>query len=153
MTNLYEQCLCCNSSNLSNSEKKSFFNLPVIKCNNCLTHFVQFNDTINFEDFYREEYWENFRKNNKNVLKNKENSIKKQPGVLQIIFRIFLNLGKIIGVDQSRSLSQFIFFKDHLDGTNLFEIGSGEGAALKFFEQNGFTVSGLEPSKKKFKHN
>ena len=50
------------------------------------------------------------------------------------------------GVQQSRSFSQYTFFKPYLQGDNLFEIGAGEGIGLKFFEKKGFMVSGLEPS-------
>lgn len=113
----------------------------MLKCNNCLTHFIQFEKKVNLENFYKEEYWEDFRREDREKSKPE---IKNR--VIQTINQILLNLVKMTGVQQSRSFSQYTFFKSYLQGNNLFEIGAGEGIGLKFFEKKEFMVSGLEPS-------
>ena len=101
-----EICICCNSHNFIEYNKKSFFNLPVLKCNNCLTHFIQFEKKVNLENFYKEEYWEDFRREDREKSKPE---IKNR--VIQTINQILLNLVKMTGVQQSRSFSQYTLFK------------------------------------------
>ncbi len=144
---LHDICMCCNSHNVIEYYRKSFFNLPILKCNNCLSHFIRFDKKINLENYYNEEYWETFRKNHDGNIENKKIILLKiKHRVLQRTFRILLNLVKMTGVNQSRPFSQYAFFKPYLRGHRLFDLGAGEGTGLKFFEKNGFIVSGLEPS-------
>jgi len=152
------KCICCLSDEIIKVTNQSFFNLPILKCKNCKLHFVWDKDLIlDLEKYYNETYWDVFRniKNKKFSEQKVDNAylVKKLPKFIQKFF-------DIIGVRKSFSRSQLLYLSPFLNGKQtMFELGSGEGFILQFFEKRGFNVFGLEPSKtnldiinKKLKH-
>ncbi|ABX12006.1 class I SAM-dependent methyltransferase [Nitrosopumilus maritimus] len=142
-------CPCCSSNNLYIAFEKSFFNLPVLKCNECGLHFIwDKNLTLNLEKYYDETYWDVFRNIKNKQIKNQQTDnaylIKKFPKFIQKFF-------DWTGVRKSLSRSQSWYLLPLLKKKHsLFELGSGEGFILEFFEKNGFDVFGMEPSKINF---
>ena len=124
--------------------ENSFFELPVLKCKNCSLFFTSQIKKDQIKEYYNDSYWSVFRNiKNKKIINEKYDDayvIKKIPGFLRKIV-------EKTGIRKSLALSQFNYLKPHIKGTNLFEIGSGEGFLLEKFENNGFNVSGIEPSK------
>ena len=139
-------CICCLSNQITKAFETSFFNLPILKCINCGLHFVwDKNSTLDLEKYYNETYWDVFRniKNEKYKDQKVDNAylIKKLPKFIQKFI-------DVIGVRKSLSRSQLWYLIPFLNGKkSLFELGSGEGFILEFFEKNGFDVFGMEPSK------
>ena len=139
------KCICCDSNDISEATKTSFFKLPVNKCNSCNYHFLKFNkNKFDIKKYYHDTYWSVFR----NLNNNKNLSGRVDPAY--IIKKLPKHLGNIIeltGVRKSLVFSQFNYLKSHIKGKKLLEIGSGEGFLLEWFEKNGFDVFGIEPSK------
>ncbi len=139
------QCTCCNSKNINQVYDESFFNLPIMKCMDCLFHYVLYDeDEKKMQKYYNETYWPVFRNiHNKKLLDEKVDDayiIKKFPSPI----RSFI---EFIGVRKSLAFSQFRFLKPYLKGNTLLEIGPGEGFILELFEKNGYDVFGIEASK------
>ena len=141
-----EQCECCLSDELELAYENSFFNLPILKCKTCLLHFIWDKDSsLDLDKYYNETYWKVFR-NLKNEDINDEKTdntylVKKLPKTIQ-------KLVDFIGVRKSLSYSQLKYLKPYIrNKKKLFELGSGEGFILEFFEKEGLEVFGLEPSK------
>ena len=143
--NFISKCNCCNSKNINQVYDDSFFNLPVMKCMDCLFHFVMYEeDEKNMQKYYNETYWPVFRNiNNKKILDQKVDNaylIKKLPSPI-------IKLIESTGVRKSLAYSQFRYLKSYLKGKTLFEIGPGEGFILELFEKNNYNVFGMEASK------
>lgn len=142
-------CKCCSSNKLSVAYESSFFNLPILRCNECELYFVwDKNSTLDLEKYYNETYWDVFRNIESKQYRNEKTDdaylIKKLPKFIQKII-------DWIGVRKSLSRSQLLYLLPLVKGKNsLFELGSGEGFILEFFEKNGFDVFGIEPSKTNF---
>jgi len=139
------ECHCCYSKNIKQVYDDSFFNLPVMKCMDCLFHFVVYgDDEKNMQKYYNETYWPVFRNiHNKKILDQKVDNaylIKKLPSPIR-------KLIEFIGVRKSLAYSQFKYLKSYLKGKTLFEIGPGEGFILELFEKNNYDVFGIEASK------
>jgi len=143
-------CICCRSDKILQAFETSFFNLPILKCNNCNLHFVWDKDkTLDLEKYYNETYWDVFRNiENKTYTDQKLDDaylVKKLPKFIQK----FIDL---IGVRKSLSRSQLWYLLPLVNKKkSLFELGSGEGFILEFFEKQGFDVFGMEPSKTNLK--
>jgi len=143
--NYISKCNCCYSENTEQVYDDSFFNLPVMKCMDCLFHFVMYEeDEKNMQKYYNETYWPVFRNiNNKKILDQKVDNaylIKKLPSPI-------IKLIESTGVRKSLAYSQFRYLKSYLKGKTLFEIGPGEGFILELFEKNNYNVFGMEASK------
>lgn len=137
------KCECCQSDKINIVYKNSFFNLPVLKCNNCFLHFVPIVDKNDLKKYYSDNYWVDFRVRNKRISKEVGGEYESNK-FLKIITKAI----DLIGIRKSRALSQYYYLKSVIRGNSLLEIGAGEGLALEFFEQKGFNVFGIEPSKK-----
>lgn len=139
-------CICCSSKKIIHAFDSSFFKLPVLKCKDCELHFVwDKNSTLDLEKYYNETYWDVFRNIKNQKYKNERIDdaylIKKLPKFIQK----FIDL---IGVRKSLSRSQLLYLFPLVNKKkSLFELGSGEGFILEFFEKKGFDVFGIEPSK------
>jgi len=140
-----KNCMCCNSTNTIPVTDDSFFNFPVFKCEDCLYHFVSYqDDEKTMQQYYNETYWSVFRNiHNKKIKDQKVDDaylIKKLPGPIRSIV-------ELIGVRKSQAYSQFKYLQPFLKGTTMFEIGPGEGFMLELFEKKNFHVFGMEASK------
>ena len=143
--NFISKCNCCYSENIEQVYDDSFFNLPVMKCMDCLFHFAMYDeDEKNMQKYYNETYWPVFRNiHNKKILDQKVDNaylIKKLPSPI-------IKLIEFTGVRKSLAYSQFKYLKSYLKGKTLFEIGPGEGFILELFEKNNYNVFGMEASK------
>jgi 2-polyprenyl-3-methyl-5-hydroxy-6-metoxy-1,4-benzoquinol methylase len=143
--NFISKCDCCYSKNIEQVYDDSFFNLPIMKCMDCLFHFAMYDeDEKNMQKYYNETYWPVFRNiNNKKILDQKVDNaylIKKLPSPI-------IKLIESTGVRKSLAYSQFRYLKSYLKGKTLFEIGPGEGFILELFEKNNYNVFGMEASK------
>ena len=146
MNSVQEQkCHCCESTDTVISHQNSFFDLPVLRCNNCFYHFVNYrNNSDEIRQYYQKTYWSTFRNIDNKKLEGKQVDnaypVKKFPVFIQRII-------DHTGVRKSLSHSQFRFTERYIKGKNLLEIGSGEGFVLELFEKKGFNVNGIEASK------
>ena len=138
-------CDYCKNDETIEEYSDSFFETPILKCNNCEGYFVKNKQGIDLKKYYNKTYWEVFRS-----LKNKKQfEGKTDDGYLLKKFPNFIQ--KIIessGIKKALAFSQFQYLKKFLKKGNLLEIGSGEGFILEIFEKNGFEVFGIEPSEK-----
>lgn len=135
-----KNCPCCYRYNLKKIYDSSFFKTPVMKCLDCSHYFTEILSTNQLDD-YTASFWKTYRPiNDKGVYAGKlpKASFFKK---LWAMFNFFTN------VESARSISQYDFIKPILKGNNMLEIGSGQGFTLKFFENKGFNVHGIEPSK------
>ncbi len=59
MNSIQEQkCHCCESTDTVISHQNSFFDLPVLRCNNCFYHFVNYrNNSDEIKQYYQKTYW------------------------------------------------------------------------------------------------
>jgi 2-polyprenyl-3-methyl-5-hydroxy-6-metoxy-1,4-benzoquinol methylase len=141
-----EKCECCLLNDLELAYDTSFFNLPILKCKTCLFRFIWDKDSsLDLDKYYSETYWKVFRNiKNENIDGGKIDDaylFKKLPKSIQKIV-------DFIGVRKSLSYSQLKYLKPYISNKKkLFELGSGEGFILEFFEKEGLDVFGLEPSK------
>ena len=138
-------CQCCGSNNVVVAYETSFFNLPVLKCDNCSGYFLQYDKgQFDIKKYYNETYWAVFRNiHDKKITDqqvDKRFFIKKLPKILR-------DLIEITGVRKAMAYSQYNYVKPHINGKLLFELGSGEGFVLELFEKRGFDVYGMEPSR------
>lgn len=137
-------CPCCNQNNIEMIYDNSFFELPVFNCHDCNHYFINDLNPDELQKYYDETYWPVFRNiHNKKIINQKfdnEYLFKKFPIFIQKIM-------DLIGVRKAVAYSQFSYLKPYLKGSELLEIGSGEGFVLEIFEKNGFNVLGIEPSK------
>jgi len=141
-----QQCECCFSKDLELVYNDSFFNLPILKCKNCLLHFIWDKElSLDLEKYYDETYWKFFR----NIENKKIDSQKTDNAyLLKKLPKLFQTLVDVIGVRKSLAYSQVKYLKSYVSNRKkLFELGSGEGFILEFFEKEGLQVFGLEPSK------
>ena len=138
-------CPCCDSKNITLAYENSFFDLPIMRCNECSVHFGDHHKNKNdVKEYYTEKYWSVFR-NIKNV---KITDQKIDEGYLIKKFPKFIRvMAEMTGVRKSLAFSQYNYLKSFLHGNTLLEIGAGEGFLLEFFEKKGFQVYGIEPSK------
>ncbi len=139
------KCICCDSTDISEASKTSFFELPVDKCNSCHYHFLKFNkNEFDIKKYYKDTYWSVFR----NIHNKKNLSGKVDPAYLiKKLPKPIGNIVELTGVRKSLTFSQFNFLTPYIKGKKLLEIGSGEGFLLEWFEKNGYDVFGIEPSK------
>lgn len=145
MSEINEKCICCDSTDISEAKKTSFFELPIKKCSYCDYHFLEFDkNEFDVKKYYKDTYWTVFRNlhNRKNISGRVDPAylVKKLPKVLS-------NIIELTGVRKSLAFSQFKYLKSHVKGKKLLEIGSGEGFLLEWFEKNNYDVFGIEPSK------
>ncbi len=137
-------CDCCKIDNTSEVFTDSFFNLPILKCNNCSGYFVKNKNKIDLKKYYNEIYWDIFR----NVDKKKITEGKTDEAYLLKKFPTFVqNIIESTGIKKALAYSQYSYLKKFLNKGKLLEIGAGQGYILEIFEKNGFEVSGIEPSK------
>ncbi|HET6458486.1 MAG TPA: class I SAM-dependent methyltransferase [Nitrosopumilaceae archaeon] len=111
----------------------------------CSAYFAKYDKSSEeMKKYYNETYWSVFRNvMNVEIKDGKVDDaylIKKLPKVLRDII-------EIIGVRKSLSYSQYNYLKPYLKDKKFLEIGSGEGFVLELFENKGFDVFGIEPSK------
>ena len=138
-------CQCCGSNKIVAAYEKSFFNLPVLKCDNCTAYFLQYDkDQFDIKKYYNETYWAVFRNIHEKKITDQQVDtgyfIKKLPKIIR-------DLIEITGVRKAMAYSQYNYIKPYINGKLLFELGSGEGFVLELFEKKGFDVYGIEPSK------
>ncbi len=138
------KCQCCDSLNITQAYNDSFFNLPILRCEDCLVHFVDYKDQNSMKEYYSETYWRVFRnihnKKIKDGVVDDAYAIKKLPKIIRHIV-------EATGVRKSLARSQYKYLKPYIAGKNMLELGSGEGFVLEMFEKHGFDVHGIEPSK------
>ena len=148
MKNMNELCDCCDSNNNIQVYDNSFFEKPILKCQNCTNYFVKDKEKIDLKKYYNKTYWNIFRNINKekNISGKTDNAyfLKKFPKLIQIIV-------ESTGIRKILAYSQYGYLKEFLKGKNLLEIGSGEGHILELFERKKFDVLGIEPSEKNVK--
>jgi len=137
------KCQCCNSQQLENLKKSSFFKFPVLKCRDCETGITQIGKDFDLKKYYDEVYWSTFRNvENKELNEDDVDSgylVKKLPRFVQKII-------ESTGVRKAQALSQFNYIFPIIKGKKILEIGSGEGFLLEYFLKNNFNVFGIEPS-------
>ncbi len=137
-------CDCCKTDNTSEVFTDSFFNLPILKCNNCSGYFVKNKNEIDLKGYYSETYWDVFR----NIERKKTTGQKTDEAYLLKKFPKFIQIMiEATGIKKALAYSQYNYLKKKLKKGKLLEIGSGQGYILEIFEKNGFEVSGIEPSK------
>ena len=137
-------CDCCKVNDTVEVFTDSFFDLPILKCNNCSGYFVKNKNKIDLKKYYNETYWDIFRNiDKKRIKKGKTDEaylLKKFPKCIQILI-------ESTGIKKALAYSQYNYLKNRIKKGKLLEIGSGQGYILEIFEKNGFKVSGIEPSK------
>ena len=121
------ECILCSNNKLEIFNNNSYFKLPVYFCPNCILHIT--GDSITSKEkvgnLYSKKYWDN---------RKAEDSIKS-------------NYTDNDSLSKIRSCkSQFKYCRRFIEDKKSFlEIGCGGGQSLKWFEENNFNVTGLEP--------
>ena len=138
-------CQCCGSNKVVVAYETSFFNLPVLKCDKCSGYFLQYDKgQFDIKKYYNETYWTVFRNiHDKKITDQQVDKgylVKKLPKILR-------DLIEITGVRKAMAHSQYNYIKPYINGKLLLELGSGEGFVLELFENRGFDVYGIEPSR------
>jgi 2-polyprenyl-3-methyl-5-hydroxy-6-metoxy-1,4-benzoquinol methylase len=137
-------CDCCKIDNTVEVFSDSFFDLPILKCNNCSGYFVKNKNEIDLKKYYNETYWDIFRNIDKKKITEEKTDeaylLKKFPKFIQILI-------ESTGIKKALAYSQYDYLKNRIKIGKLLEIGSGQGYILEIFEKNGFKVSGIEPSR------
>lgn len=124
------KCILCQNSLLSTYSTTSYLGLPIYHCQNCelfITGSSENELSNKLEEFYKKEYW------NKKDITPEETLVS--------------NYTDINSRSKRRQwISQFAYCKPYFTkNQTLFEIGSGMGQSLFWFEQSGFSVTGVEP--------
>ena len=131
MINLISKCICCNREKFSKIKKTSYLNLPVHQCNYCGLG-ISGSDEIEMknktEAIYNEKYWDEIES---------ESEIKASYSNSRSIEL------KRRWTSQKKYCEPYILTKK-----NILEIGAGGGQSLFWFQEQGFTVLGLEPDKR-----
>ena len=126
-------CILCSDSHLVLYMKDSYLHVPIFFCNNCNLYISgdsEENVSRNIHDFYESSYWNKKDISTEEAVKSNYSDINSQGKWRQWI-------------------SQFSYCKPSIKNKKkLLEIGSGQGQTLFWFEENGFSVTGIEPDKK-----
>lgn len=139
------KCQCCGSQKITKAYDDSFFNLPVLKCADCSVYFADYNEErSDMKEYYSETYWSTFRNvHNKKI----EEGVVDDAYVIKKLPKFLRQIVEATGIRKSLARSQFNYLKPYIKGKDLLELGSGEGFVLEMFEDHGFQVYGIEPSK------
>ena len=113
--------------------KDSYLHVPVFFCNNCNLYISGNSEEEilgRINEFYKSSYW-----NKKDI--STEEAIKS-------------NYSDINSMGKRRQwISQFAYCKSYMKNKDkLLEIGSGQGQTLFWFEEQGFSVTGIEPDER-----
>jgi 2-polyprenyl-3-methyl-5-hydroxy-6-metoxy-1,4-benzoquinol methylase len=135
-------CISCGKDSFSEYCKNSYLGLPINQCQNCglyITGNSEIDAKEKISKIYEKTYWD---------IRSSEVSIRSD-------YTDEDSRGK-----RRNWISQYSYCKPYLKGKqNLLEIGVGGGQSIFWFEQEGFTVNGIEPDprnvqliNKKLKH-
>ena len=84
-----ENCPCCDFQTSSVAYKNSFFELPVLNCENCSLFFTSQNNKNQIKEYYNDSYWSVFRNiKNEKIIDQKYDEayvIKKIPGFFDLV--------------------------------------------------------------------
>ena len=121
------KCIICKGEVIQFSQS-SYMGLPTYLCKNCqlyVTGNSEFEIRQKSDLLYKEEYWTRL-KSEESLLSN---------------FKNIDSQGK-----RRQWISQYSYTKKYLENkSNILEIGSGAGQTIYWFDQIGFSVTGIEP--------
>jgi 2-polyprenyl-3-methyl-5-hydroxy-6-metoxy-1,4-benzoquinol methylase len=125
------KCIACGNSKLSKYSDNSYMNLPIYHCTNCGLYITGNSENKVKEksyEIYKKEYWD--KRGSEKSLESDFTDIDSQ--------------GK-----KRQWISQYAYCKPYFEGKkDLLEIGSGAGQTIFWFEESGFTVTGIEPDER-----
>ena len=121
-------CISCGKSSFLLYSQNSSMGLPVYQCNFCKLYFNGNSEDevkIRTQEIYSGNYWDE-RKSEESLESNYTDRTSQYK--------------------RKHWLSQKEYCKSYLEGKkDLLEIGSGAGQSLTYFEESGFSVTGIEP--------
>lgn len=128
-------CISCGKSSFLLYSQNSSMGLPVYQCNFCKLYFNGNSEDevkIRSQEIYSGNYWDE-RKSEESLESNYTDRTSEYK--------------------HKHWLSQREYCKSYLEGKkDLLEIGSGAGQSLAYFEESGFSVTGIEPDKRNVEH-
>ena len=125
-------CILCSKSTLLEYSQDSYLNLPVYHCSNCDLYITGNSETelkAKLKENYEESQW--VGRDHYEIM-------------LQSNYTDIESLGK-----KRQWTSQYAYCMSFLKNKKkLLEVGTGAGQALCWFEETGFSVTGIEPDKR-----
>ncbi len=128
------KCISCGNTSINKYTNNSFLELPVFHCKKCNLYVT--GESINeIEEktklIYKKEFWGEW--NTETLMKNNYTDVDSQ--------------GR-----RRHWISQYKYCKPYLKNKkNILEIGTGQGQAAYWFDNEGFSVTAIEPDENNVK--